>query len=343
MILYLVRRLNLVLITAFLLTLLAFAMSYAFPGDPLSNMSGIRHIAFDDVQQLVQRYGLELPLYEQYWRYLQRLLQGDWGLSFATGQPVLQDILHTFPATLELSLYALLIALTAGIPLGLIAGIQYHRPADRVITVFTLIGYSIPVFWLALMLIIIFAIQYPLLPISGRIGLLYEVPHTTGFLLADIALADIDYKQEALTSALRHLILPVTVLTIIPMTVTIRIMKSAIHQVMQQNYIKAARTKGLTTWQIIRRHALRNAMYPVIQQLGIQFNTLITLAMITEIIFSWPGMGSYLVQSIYQRDYPAIQGGLLAVSGFLIVVNVLLDMLQTLINPLERRKLYGTH
>jgi ABC-type antimicrobial peptide transport system permease subunit len=274
----------------------------------------------------------------QYLAYISRILQGDWGLSFSSQQPLLDEIRQLLPATLELVTYALLISFVFGIPLGIIAAIKPDGMLGRTISGLALTGYSLPIFWWALLLIMLFSIGLGWLPSAGRLSVLYEIPYHSGFMLVDILLADVQYQQEALQDALRHLLLPTLVLATYPTTVMIRFVRDSMLQVWEQNYIKTAKAKGLNRVQVLYRHGLRNALLPVIRQIGLQFSTLITLAMLTEIIFSWPGLGRWLIDSIYQRNYPAIQSGLLVISSLVITVTMLTEILHNIFNPLARRQ-----
>ena len=337
MIRYLARRLFLLAFVFVALTVFVFSLNFLFPGELVSNLTGITNIAPAQQQELQQALGLHQSIWQQYIQYNQRILAGDWGLSFASQQPVLHEIVRVLPATLELTTYALILSLWAGIPLGLLAAVRKDSVLDKCIGAFALIGYSMPVFWLALLLIMLFALQLGWLPTSGRISVLFEVPYHTGFMFADIARAtDID-QQAATQDALRHLLLPCIVLASYPTSVMIRFVRQSMLDVMEQNYIKTARAKGLSRYQVLYRHGLRNALLPVTRQVGLQFSTLITLAMLTEVIFSWPGIGQWLIDSIYQRNYPAIQACVLVISSLVIVVNVLTEILHTLFNPLARK------
>jgi cationic peptide transport system permease protein len=333
---YFFRRALLITFVFIALTVLAFSLSYLFPGDVLKNLSGLHHIPAEQHQSLIRHYALDQSLLMQYLAYIQRILSGEWGLSFSSQQQVLTELLTVFPATLELTGYALLLSLILGIPLGLFAAVKADSAVGRFLSAFTLVAYSIPVFWWALLLIMLFSLTLGLLPTAGRIHVLFDIPVSTGFMLPDIWLSDISYKKQATVDALRHLVLPTIVLATYPTTVMIRFTRDSMLTVLEQSYIKTARAKGLNRAQVLYRHGLRNALLPVIRQIGLQFSTLITLAMITEVIFSWPGIGLWLIDSIYQRNYPAIQGGLLVVSSLVIVVNMLTDILHRLFNPLAR-------
>ncbi|WP_194868446.1 ABC transporter permease [Pseudoalteromonas sp. PPB1] len=338
---FLFRRLSLLLFMLFALTAFTFALNYLFPGDLLTNFSGELNANYSQTQILEQKYHIDDNLLIQYQAFLIRLFQGDWGLSLSSGQAVFGHVKQLFPATIELCVYALIVALCLGIPAGVICSAYHNKWPDKVISSLTLLGFSIPVFWLALLLIMIFCLSFGWFPMSGRIGLLYEIPPVTNFILLDIWLHDFPYGGQAFADALHHLTLPTVVLAMYPTTVLVRFTRDSMLTVLEQNYIKTARAKGLNRRQLILDHALRNALLPVIKQIGLQFSTLITLAMVTEVIFSWPGIGRWMIESIYQRDYPAIQGGLLAVSFFVIFANMLADVIHTLLDPLARNQAHG--
>ncbi|MEI8604112.1 ABC transporter permease [Pseudoalteromonas sp. B160] len=338
---YILRRLGLLLFMMFTLSVFTFSLSYLFPGDPLSNLSGISNTSFSQTSELQEKYHFNDNYLMQYFAFIARIVQGDWGVSFASGDSVFTHIIELFPATLELSIYALIISVVVGVPAGILAAAYHRRWPDKLINSTTLVGYSMPVFWLALLLIMVFSLQLGWFPMSGRMGLLYEIPSQTGFILIDIVLADFPYSGLAMLDALHHLTLPTIVLAMYPTTVLVRFTRESMLHVLEQSFIKTARAKGLNRAQLIMHHALRNALLPVIKQIGLQFSTLITLAMITEVIFSWPGVGRWLIDSIYQRDYPAIQGGLLAVSMFVILATIIAELTYTLFDPLSRNQAHG--
>ena len=338
MIVYLLRRLFLLAFVFIALSILAFSLGYLFPGNPLQNFSGLRYISTEQTEILSDYYRLNDGYIQQYLAYLSRIFTGDWGLSLTSQQSLLAEIGSLMPATLELTAYALLISFVIGIPLGIVAAIKPEGTLSRLISGIAVTGYSIPIFWWALLLIMIFSLALGWLPTAGRIGVLYEVNQATGFMLIDILLTDSKYKAEAFVDALRHLLLPTIVLATFPTTVMVRFTRDSMLEVWEQSYIKTARAKGLNRAQVLYRHGLRNALLPVIRQIGLQFSTLITLAMITEVIFSWPGIGRWLIDSIYQRNYPAIQAGLLVISTTVISVNMLTEILHTLFNPLARKR-----
>jgi len=338
---YILRRLGLFLFMILMLSVFTFSLAYLFPGDPLSNLSGIPSSNFAQHSELEDKYLYNSNYFMQYIAFLGRIFQGDWGFSFASGNSVFSHIVDLLPATLELSIYALIVSVVVGVPTGILGSGYHKRWPDKLINSTTMVGYSMPVFWLALLLIMVFSLKLGWFPMSGRMGLLYEIPANTGFILIDIALAGFPYKGMAFVDALRHLTLPTIVLAMYPTTVLIRFTRESMLKVMDQNFIKTARAKGLNRRQLIMHHALRNALLPVIKQIGLQFSTLITLAMITEVIFSWPGIGRWLIDSIYQRDFPAIQGGLMAVSLFVILASITAELTYTLFDPLSRNQAHG--
>jgi len=338
MTIYLLRRLFLLGTVLLGLSIFAFSLGYLFPGEPLQNFSGLRYLDDSTREQLTLAYRLDGSYLQQYLAFIQRLWHGDWGLSLASQQPLLTEIRQVLPATLELTSYALLVSFFVGIPLGILAAIKPDGVIGKAISAIAITGYSLPIFWWGLLLIMVFAVGLGWFPSGGRLGVLYEIPPQTGFMLVDILLSDVSYRQAALQDALRHLLLPTLALATFPTTVMIRFVRDAMLDVWEQSYIKTAKAKGLSRLQVLYRHGLRNALLPVIRQIGLQFSTLITLAMLTEVIFSWPGIGRWLIDSIYQRNFPAIQAGLMIISVLVITVNMLTEILHTFFNPLARKR-----
>ncbi|MFR9718140.1 ABC transporter permease [Aeromonas diversa] len=316
MLIYTLRRISLLLITILVLTLVAYLLGH----------------------RLLSQ---ELPLLSGYPEYLARILSGDFGLSQASGLPVLQLIERYFPVTLQLCFSAFIISLLVGVPLGALAGLNQGKGVDVAIMGGAFIGYSIPIFWLALLAVSFFSLELGWLPSSGQLDLRYDLPSLTGVPILDILLSDEPWRREALMDALRHMILPCLVLAIVPTTEVIRHVRSALIVVMKQNYVKAAASRGLSRPQIVWRHGLKNALPPVIPLLGLQFGSMLTAAMITEVIFDWPGIGRWLVSSIALQDYAAIQGGTLVVASFVLLANVVTELLATLIYPVRRKELYA--
>lgn len=341
MINYILRRTVLLLFVMFSLTLLTFSLSYLFPGDPLVNLSGYQEITVNQLAYLEIKYKIDESIVTQYFAFLERVFNGDLGISFNSQSPIFEQLNRIFPATVELALYSLIVSMLVGIPLGILAAYYHGKLPDMAIISTSMVGYCLPVFWWALLTIMIFSLQLGWFPTSGRLGLVFEVPHITGFLLIDILKADIPYRFEAFVNALKHMALPTLVLSTYPTTVLIRYTRTSMLTVLETNYIKTAKAKGLSTFQVLLHHGLRNTLLPVIRLIGLQFSSLITLAMITEVIFSWPGVGRWLIDSIYQRDYPAIQGGLLAVSTSVILVTITSDVLYKWFNPISRTHVDG--
>ncbi|GAB3022326.1 ABC transporter permease [Bowmanella dokdonensis] len=341
MLIYLGRRLNLLVITLLILCIASYILAFLVPGDPLINLSGNPSPSADQSAQLRLMYALDQGYVAGFWQYLKLTLAGNWGLSLTSQNPVFQDILQFLPASLELSFYAMLISLLVGLPLGIMAGLKHRKFADMGILSVSLMGFSVPVFWLALLLILIFALQWGMLPISGRLSLLYEVPHQSGFMLIDILLADISDKSAVLNDAIRHLVLPTLSLSIVTSALVIRLTRRSVINVMSSDYIKAAYAKGLSHAQVFWRHGMKNALLPIMPQLAMQFTVLLTNAMIIEVIFSWPGIGEWLIQAIYQRDFPAIRGGMLAVSSLVVIFTIAVDIIIRLIYPLSKRQFHA--
>ncbi len=324
-----------------LLSILSFSLSFLFPGEQLVNISGQVNATPEQLATLALHYGKSENIVVQYWLYLTHVFDADLGVSMTTQIPIYDEIITHLPATIELSLVALCIAMFIGIPIGFIAAINHRKVTDNIILSLAMIGYSIPVFWLGLLAILIFSIQLSWLPSAGQLSLLYEVNFITGIQLIDILLSDDPYKWQAFKNASAHILLPACVIALAPATVFIRLARTAMLSVLDTHYITAAMAKGLTFNQIIYRHGIRNALVRVIRDVGLQFANLVTLAMITEVIFDWPGIGQWLIDSVSKQDYTAIQAGLLALSTFIFLVHILTDFIYAAINPLARGSRYG--
>lgn len=329
----LLRNLNLLLLTLFTLSLFSFILAFLFPGDPLENLSGLRNMSEAQYAQMYANYGFEHSYLYQYWIYLSKLFEGDWGLSFSSGIPLWQELSTSLPASIELSVYSMLISLLIGIPLGFWAGFKHHKPLDYGLLAVSVVNYSLPIFWLALILILVFSLTLGWLPLSGRVSLLFDIQETSGFILFDIFNSDIENKGAAYNSAFKHLILPTLSLTIITVAIVFRLTRRSFIDVMSSQYIKTAYTRGLSHTQVIIRHGVRNTLLPILPLFAMQSAVLLTNAMIVEFIYSWPGVGNWLIQAISQRDYPAIRAGMLAVSSIVVVVTISTDVLAKLINP----------
>ncbi|SMC96929.1 ABC transporter permease subunit [Primorskyibacter flagellatus] len=332
---FFISRLSTFFVTFVGVTLISFAFIRVIPGDPIIVMAGERGMSQERYEELSRQYGFDQPVLTQFWDYLTGVLQGDLGQSFVTKKPVWDEFFALFPATLELSLCAIILAIALGIPAGVIAAVNRGKFFDRALMSSALVGYSMPIFWWALLLIIVFSGNLGWTPVSGRMGLLYYFPTPTGFMLIDSLLSG---QSGAFVSAVQHLILPTIVLATIPLAVIARQTRSAMLEVLSEDYIRTARAKGLKPWRINGLHALRNAMIPVITVIGLSVGTLLAGAILTETIFSWPGIGKWMVDSIFRRDYPVVQGGLLLVAVVVMIVNLIVDMLYGLINPRIRTR-----
>tara|TARA_R110000868_G_scaffold308064_5_gene569675 strand:+ start:1149 stop:2180 length:1032 start_codon:yes stop_codon:yes gene_type:complete len=324
---------NLVILTLLVLSFFSFVLAYLFPGEPLANLSGIRYGSQEQLDTLAEVYHLNSSFLLQYWHYLGELFAGNWGVSFSSGLPLATEIARTLPASIELSTYALIISMLIGLPLGFLAGIRHHKTTDYALLSISVLGYSIPVFWLAMLMIVGFSLQLGWFPLSGRLSLLYEVPKVSGFIMLDIWWSDLENKSAVFTDALRHLILPTLSIAAFTTTVILRITRRSVIETMSSDYIQAALARGLTYSQILFRHGIKNAIMPILPLLAMQFTTLLTNAMIVEVIFSWPGIGNWLIQAIYQRDYPAIRVGMLAVSTLVVSFTMTIDLLIRLVDP----------
>lgn len=341
MLIFTLRRLNLFIFTFIVLTALSFSLSFLFPGDALTNLTGQVNASPEQRALLIEEYQYNSHIFKQYWAYLTHLFNGELGVSISSHLPISSEIMNLLPATIELSVVALCIAMIIGIPIGFIAAVNHEKATDNTILFISMLGYSIPIFWLGLLAVFVFSIQLGWLPSAGRLSLVYEIEHITGIQFFDILISNNEYKWQAFQDATLHIIMPACVIALAPMTIFIRLARTAMMEVLESSYITAAKAKGLTFWQIIYRHAIRNALVNVIRHIGLQFANLVTLAMVTEVIFSWPGIGRWLIESIFQRDYTAIQGGLLALSSFIFIVHILIDFIYAGLNPLARDRKHG--
>jgi dipeptide transport system permease protein len=327
---FIFNKLLLVLPTLFGITVCAFMFVRLLPGDPILAMAGEHGVTQERYEVLKEQFGYNIPIWQQYLKYLWTLAHGDFGISIATKRPVISEFAVLFPATLELSIAAMLFAIILGVPAGILAAVKRGSWLDHTTMGVALTGYSMPIFWWGLLLIIFFSGYLGWTPVSGRIGLQYFIKPTTGFLLIDSLL---NGKWDAFVSALRYLILPSIALGTIPLAIIARQTRSAMLEVLGDDYIRTAQAKGLSPFRVIGVHALRNALIPVVTTIGLQVSTLIAGAILTETIFSWPGIGKWMVDSIFKRDYVAVQSGLLLISIIVMVFNVLIDFIYAILNP----------
>ena len=323
------KRLLWAIPTLFVVSILIFSMVHLAPGDPALIMLG-EHASKESVEALQERMGLNKPLIEQYVIYLQSILQGDFGVSLTSGEPVWDEFMQRFPATLELSLVAMIFAITIGLITGIVSAVKRYSIFDYLSMSTALAGLSMPVFWLGLMLMYLFSVQLGWLPVSGRLGYEFDIDEVTGLFLIDSLLAN-DY--EAFVDAFKHLILPAVALATIPTAIIARMTRASMIEILKEEYIKTAKAKGCSKIKIIFVHALKNALLPVLTVAGLMVGTLLAGAILTETTFSWPGIGKWLVNAVNQRDFQIVQSTTLIIASIFIIVNLIVDVLYALVNP----------
>lgn len=334
---YLLRKLAALVPTLAGVTLAAFALIRLVPGDPVEVMVGERRLDAAAHAALVHQLGLDQPLAVQYGRYVAQLAHGDLGRSLVTREPVAAEFAVLFPATVELAAAAFTLALALGLVLGVTAALRRGSWLDQLVMALATLGHSMPVFWWGLILIMAFSVGLEWTPVSGRIGIEYDIDPVTGFMLVDAALASWRGQEPgAFTSALAHLVLPAVVLGTIPMAVIARMTRSSMLEVLREEYMRTARAKGLAPARVVLHHGLRNALIPVLTVLGLQVGSLLGGAVLTETIFSWPGIGKWLIDAIARRDYPVVQAGILVAALVFIGVNLAVDLLYGVVNPRVR-------
>ncbi len=325
------KRLAVTIPTFVGLMFVTFMMLRLVPGDPVETRRGERGITPERHAQLLHDMGLDQPVWKQFFDYVTGILHGDFGISIVSKTPVTTEFFTLFPATVELAFCAMLFAIGIGIPAGVYAAVRRGKFFDQALMVTALTGYSMPIFWWGLVLILLMSNTLHLTPVSGRVDLIkYYYPQPTGFLLIDSLLSG---QKGAFADVLRHLILPTIVLGTVPLGAIARMTRSSMLEVLDEDYVRTAKAKGLSPFRILNVHALRNAMIPVVTSIGLQLGSLLAGAFLTETIFSWPGIGHWLVQSVGRRDYPVLQGGIMLVALVVMLLNVVLDFLSGLINP----------
>ncbi|NLZ41308.1 MAG: ABC transporter permease subunit [Comamonadaceae bacterium] len=334
---YLLRKLAALVPTLAGVTLAAFALIRLVPGDPVEVMVGERRLDPAAHAALVQQLGLDQPLAVQYGRYVAQLAHGDLGRSLVTREPVAAEFAVLFPATVELAAAAFALALALGLALGVTAALRRGSWLDQLVMALATLGHSMPVFWWGLILIMAFSVGLEWTPVSGRIGIEYDIDPVTGFMLVDAALASWRGQEPgAFASALAHLVLPAVVLGTVPMAVIARMTRSSMLEVLREEYMRTARAKGLAPARVVLHHGLRNALVPVLTVFGLQVGSLLGGAVLTETIFSWPGIGKWLIDAIARRDYPVVQAGILVAALVFIGVNLGVDLLYGVVNPRVR-------
>lgn len=311
------------------LSILIFVWIRALPGTPAEALLGERATP-ESVRELRRVYGLDRPLYQQYLSYVRQVSSGDLGQSIRSRRAITTEIRERFPATVELSVAAMLFAVGLGIPLGFVAAKRYRTWFDHWSLGGSLLGISMPVFFLALILKFLFGVKLGWLPTIGRSDVTVTVQHPTGFFILDAVLT---LDPQALWDAVRHLILPAVALGTIPLAIVTRITRAAVLDVINEDYVRTARAKGMSPRVVDRRHVLKNAMLPITTVIGLQLGILLSGAILTETVFAWGGMGQWMSQAIFNRDYPVLQGGILFLAVIFVVVNLLVDIAYALLDP----------
>ncbi len=326
---YIAKRLLMLIPVLLGASVLAFALIHLAPGDPARTITGDR-ASPQAIAAIREKYGLDKPLPVQYWMWLKQVLRGDMGRSIVSNEYVTKEIMERFPNTVELTICAMLLAIAVGSIAGIISASKQYSALDYTTMGIALFGISMPVFWLGIMLMMIFGVFLRWLPISGRIDTLLPFTRITGFYILD---SIITLNFRALISTIRYLILPSVALATIPMATVARVTRSSMLEVLRQDFIRTERAKGLSERLVIYRHAVRNAMIPVITVIGLNFGLLLAGAILTETVFSWPGIGRYVVKAVTIRDYPVVQGCVMFFAFIFVIVNLIADVLYVLIDP----------
>jgi len=306
-----------------------FSLIHLAPGDPARTIAG-EHASIQTIERIQEKYGLNKPLPTQYWIWLKQALQGDFGRSIVSNEFVAKEIWDRFPNTVELTILAMFIAVVVGVVAGIVSASRQYSLLDYSVMGVALFGVSMPVFWLGIMLMMIFGVYLRWLPIGGRMSIMVPFTRITGFYLLDSVIAG---NWAAFGSSLRHLILPAVALGTIPMATIARVTRSSMLEVLRQDYIRTERAKGLSERLVIYKHAVRNALIPVVTVIGLNFGLLLAGAILTETVFSWPGLGRYVVKAVQMRDYPAVQGCVLFFAFIFVIVNLITDLIYVYIDP----------
>ena len=332
---YALQRLLLTIPMLFILVTVVFLLLRVMPGDPVSAMLGGKNVSAEVLATYRVKFGFDRPLPQQYIEYISGIVRGDFGRSIRTNQLVLQELARKFPATLELAIFGILVSVALGFTTGLIAAVRADRPVDHAIRIFHIASFAMPLFWLGLMLQVFFAVKLGWLPVASRLGgrLAFTFKPITGLYALDAVLR---WDGKALADILQHLVLPAFTLGIALTGLQGRITRASMLEVLDQDYITTARSKGLHERVVQLRHGLRNALIPIITVFGLQFAVLMGGAVLTETVFSWPGIASYLVLAIGARDYPAIQGSVVFIALFISVINLIVDLFYSVVDPRVR-------
>lgn len=326
---YIIRRILIMIPTLLGVSIIVFFMLHITPGDPAELLLGERATE-EALNEIREHLGLNKPLYVQYGMFLKRLLKGDLGETIWTRQKVWHEVKQRFPATIELSLVALVISCFFGILFGIISATKQYSIFDYLSMVGALIGVSMPIFWLGLLLMLIFSLNLGWLPISARLSVGIDLEPITNFYILDSVLRG---NWPAFKDSVWHIIMPAFTLSTIPMAIVARMTRSSMLEVLRQDYIKTAKAKGLSQWMVVMKHALRNALIPVVTTIGLQFGVMLGGAILTETIFAWPGVGKWMYDAVMQRDYMVIQGGTLFIAAIFVMINLAVDLMYAVINP----------
>ena len=335
MILISLKRLFYSIPTLFFISLLVFLSVRLLPGDPIDFLLGEKGKTPELRAQMEENLGLDKPLYVQYFLFLYRAVRGDLGHSIVTGTKVSKEFFSLFPATLELAISSVMLALLIGLPLGILCALWHNSLLDRLVVGLSLTGYSMSIFWWGLILILFFSVQLEWTPTSGRISVFHDIPHFTGFMLVDAL--RMEDPWPSIKSFLLHLILPTLTLATIPFVSFVRMTRSSLIEALQEDFVRTARAKGLSFYTVVVKHAFRNALLPVVTVIGFMFGSLITGAVLTETVFAWPGIGRWLVAAVSARDYPVLQGGVLIIAVLVVLINLLVDLSYIKLDPRVRK------
>lgn len=312
------------------ISLVVFLMMALTPGDPVEIMLGDQLATAEQKESLRRDMGLDLPAAERFVRFVKNALGGDFGRSFFHRRPVAEVIAERLPATIELTIVAMLIALAVAIPLGVLAAVRRGSLIDKAATVVSLVGVSMPGFWLGIMLILLFAVHLGWMPVSGRIDYAFEVPRITGMILFDSL---VQGRYAAFLNALHHILMPAVTLGLAMAALLMRVTRTSMIEVLQQDYIVFAEAKGLSRARVLVRHALKNALIPTVTVAALETGYLLGGNTIVEMVFGWPGLARVIVEGIYSRDFPLVQAGVLVIAVIYVTVNFAADVLYTLLNP----------
>ena len=326
---YIAKRILMLVPVLLGVSILAFFLIHLAPGDPAITMAG-EHASPQTIKAIRLKYGLDKPLYVQYGIWLKQALHGDMGRSIVSNDHVVREIMDRFPNTFELTIFAMVLAIIIGSIAGIVSASKQYSLLDYGTMGLALFGVSLPVFWLGIMLMMIFGVFLRWLPISGRINIAISFHRITGFYILDSLITG---NFKAFIDILKHLILPAFALGTIPMATIARVTRSSMLEVLRQDFIRTERAKGLSERVVIYKHAVRNALIPVVTVIGLNFGLLLAGAILTETVFSWPGIGRYVVKAVGMRDYPAVQGCVMFFAFMFVIVNLITDLLYVYIDP----------